>query len=220
MPRTVSTSDHIDRELAAAAIRKRQHGEKPTRDEMAALRRVEKKREEELRWQYYSSIPQKHWREMSGRQAKVINEQASRYGIPFSGRIIDLPAVVRALHDFLAENAGRLARDDETSDGDALERLRKVKAEMAEIERDRIRGDLIDVEQHRMTIEVVARAFKIETDSLPNLMADSVLTSLVKKGLEPDNPGAVLTEITKVLKNEVEQYLHRTAQTLKGLTEA
>ncbi len=39
---------------------------------------------------------------MSGRQAKVLQEQAARYGIPFGGSTIDLPEVVRALHDFLA----------------------------------------------------------------------------------------------------------------------
>ena len=63
-----------------------------------------------LRWRCYESIPQKDWIEMSGRQAKVLNEQAERYGLPFGSAVIHLPRLVRALHDFLAIHARRLAR--------------------------------------------------------------------------------------------------------------
>lgn len=55
---------------------------------------------------------------MSGRQAKILNEQAQRYGIPFDGAAIDLPRVVRALHDFLAVHARRLARSMARGDDD------------------------------------------------------------------------------------------------------
>src|ERR1043165_6628317 len=74
-----------DRQLLASALRKMTAKEELSRDEQAALRRYEKKKEERLRWEYYASIPQKHWRQMSGRQTKVINEQASRYNLPFGG---------------------------------------------------------------------------------------------------------------------------------------
>ena len=84
-----------------------------SRREREALKRHEKEQEEARRWQYYASIPQKHWRQMSGRQTKVLNEQAALYGIPFGGATVDLPKVVRAVHDFLAENAHKLARDDD-----------------------------------------------------------------------------------------------------------
>ena len=99
----------IDQDLARAALQKRRLGQRPTREEARALARVESAREEELRWEYYRAIPAKHWREMSGRQTKVLNEQAARYGLPIGGRTIDLPAVVAALHDFLAANARKLA---------------------------------------------------------------------------------------------------------------
>src|SRR6478672_11158033 len=97
-----SAADKLDKDLAAGAFKKLQAGQTPSAQEQAALKRYEKQREDKLRWQYYASIPQKHWREMSGRQAKVINEQADRYGIPFGGSTIDLKQVVHALHDFLA----------------------------------------------------------------------------------------------------------------------
>src|SRR5688500_9477443 len=106
-------SARLDKELAAKAYRKVMTGEQPTSQERAALRRYEHEQEETRRWQYYESIPQKHWRQMSGRQTKVLNEQAERYGIPFGGRTIHLPNVVRALHEFLARNARRLGTEED-----------------------------------------------------------------------------------------------------------
>ncbi len=116
----------MDRELAAEALAKRHKGLKPTQAERKSLARVEKAREEEQRWAHYGSIPQKHWREMSGRQRKVIVEQAEKYGIPFGDRVIDLPRVVRAFHDFLAANHVRLADkvDAETATADPADMCR------------------------------------------------------------------------------------------------
>ena len=56
---------------------------------------MKKLKEEQLRWRYYRTIPQKHWKVMSGRQTKVLAEQAQRYGLPFGSASIDLPAVVK-----------------------------------------------------------------------------------------------------------------------------
>jgi hypothetical protein len=134
-----SVSDKLDKGLVAQALRKVAQGEEPTPKERAVLRRYEKKQEETRRWQYYASIPQKHWREMSGRQSKVLNEQAARYGIPFGGPSVSLPDVVRALHDFLAANAAKLNGDDDAlmqGDGSpALERYREERAALARMDR-------------------------------------------------------------------------------------
>lgn len=69
------TADQLERKLAAEAFKKVVAGQKLTAREQAALKRYEKDRDEKLRWQHYRSIPQKHWRQMLGRQTKVINEQ-------------------------------------------------------------------------------------------------------------------------------------------------
>jgi len=103
------------------------------------LARIERAREEELRWQYYRTIPQRHWRAMSGRQAKVLREQAARYGLPFGERTVELPAVVRALHDFLAANAHKLAAD-EPDDPPALEKKREEDWRMARLKRHILEG--------------------------------------------------------------------------------
>src|SRR6186997_2738194 len=128
-PPAPDASARVDHDLVASAYRKVVNKQELSRAERAALKRHEKEKEERLRWQYYAAIPQKHWRDMSGRQTKVLNEQAARYGIPFGGANINLPAVVRALHDFLADNAYKLARDDDDmmqgNGSPALERYRE-----------------------------------------------------------------------------------------------
>lgn len=138
-PAALSVTEKLERESAARAYRKVMAGETPSRTEQASLKRFEKDKEENLRWQYYRSIPQKHWREMSGRQTKVLQEQAERYGIPFSERTINLPNVVRALHDFFRRNAQKLAEpDDALMAGEstpALERYREERAALARLDR-------------------------------------------------------------------------------------
>jgi hypothetical protein len=123
----------------ARAYRKVVNRQELTGAEREALKRHEKQKEERLRWQFYGSIPQKHWRQMSGRQTKVINEQAERYGLPFGGATISLPAVVRALHDFLADNAAKLAHEDDPlllgGSSPALERYREERAKLARLDR-------------------------------------------------------------------------------------
>ena len=104
-PKAVKQSELLDRRMAAIALKKSEMGESPSVQESAALRRVERAYEEETRWKYYSQIPQSHWAKMSERQPKILAEQQERYGLPFGGAVINLPAVVKALHDFLAEHA-------------------------------------------------------------------------------------------------------------------
>ena len=135
----VSASSISDSGVVARAYKKLMNREELTREEQRAVKTHEKDKEERLRRQYYSAIPHKHWKEMSGRQSKVIYEQAERYGIPFGGPTVNLPAVVRALHDFLSDNAAKLAREDDPlmqgSGSPALERYREERAAIARLDR-------------------------------------------------------------------------------------
>lgn len=131
--------------------------------ELRALKALDRRFEEDLRWVIYATIPQKHWLDLASptpsgrrRHAKVINEQAERYGLPFAGARVDLGAVVKALHDWLAANKHRLAAapsDDPLLNGGVtpgLERYRVARADVAEMDRDARRLDLIpaaDLEQ-------------------------------------------------------------------------
>ena len=169
-PASDTPSAQLDKELAAKALRKLMERKELTHAERAALARHEKEKEERLRWQYYGSIPQKHWRKMSGRQAKVLNEQAARYGIPFGGATIDLAAVVKAFHDFLAENAQKLARDDDEllqgAASPALERYREERAELAKLDRLERQDQLIPRPLMRQSFSRIAVILRAAGDNL------------------------------------------------------
>lgn len=159
-----------DKDLVARAYRKVMERKELTRQEAIALNRHEKEKEERLRWQYYGSIPQKHWRGMSGRQTKVINEQAQRYNIPFGGAVVSLPAVVRAFHDFLADNAVKLARDDDLLmqgvGSPALERYREERALIARLDRLEREGRLMPRDKVRESLGRIAAVVRSAGDGL------------------------------------------------------
>lgn len=150
----------VEQQLVRDAYKKVALNQPRSSREQAALKKHEKQREEQLRWRYYKAIPQKHWREMSGRQTKVLNEQAAHYGIPFGGPTINLPAVVRALHDFLADNAYKLARDDDPlmqgGGSPALEAYREERAKMARFDRLKQEGQLVPRDSVRAGLGRVA----------------------------------------------------------------
>ncbi|MDA7504041.1 hypothetical protein N8553_03570 [bacterium] len=164
-------SQQLDREMASRAYRKVMSGETLNAQERAALKRYEKEQEETRRWQYYESIPQKHWRQMSGRQTKVINEQAERYGIPFGGRTINLSKVVHALHEFLAANARRFMDDDDdllngNVSSPALERYREERAKLARLDRLEREQKLIPRDEIRQGLGQVAAILRTAGDVL------------------------------------------------------
>jgi hypothetical protein len=181
-----------DRRAAAEVYRKLLAGEELTVREQSALKRFEKDKEERLRWQYYASIPQKHWRDMSGRQTKVINEQAARYGIPFGGPTVSLPAVVRALHDFLADNAVKLSRDDDVlmqgNGSPALERYREERAAIARLDRLEREGQLLPRDEVREALGRIAAILRSAGDTLQRqygqAAADILLEALDDAGRE------------------------------------
>jgi hypothetical protein len=167
---TTDAASRIDSDLVTRAYRKVMDRQELSKQERSALKRHEKGKEERLRRQYYASISQKHWREMSGRQAKVINEQAERYGIPFDGPTVNLPAVVRALHDFLAENAVKLARDDDPlmqgGGSPALERYREERAAIARLDRLERESKLLPRQDVREAMGRVASVLRGAGDAL------------------------------------------------------
>jgi len=110
---------------------------------------------------------------MSGRQTKILHEQAERYGIPFGGRTISLPEVAKGLHDFLAANKHKLAAADEPIDPllngpptEALERLRLANAQIAELELARRHGALVEREAVRTGLSQIAGILRSAGDSL------------------------------------------------------
>jgi len=177
-----TAASQFDKDLVARAYRKVMDGGELSRQERTALKRHERDKEEQLRWKYYGAIPQKHWRQMSGRQAKVLNEQAERYGIPVGGPIVSLPAVVRALHDFLAENAVKLARDEDPlmqgTGSPALERYREERAAIARLDRLEREGNLIPRDQVRESLGRIAMILRGAGDAIQRQFGPAAVESL------------------------------------------
>ena len=117
-----------------AALEKRRKGDKPTREEAAALRRYEKQLEQQQAEKYYREIPKKLWHEWSKRQYKIILEQADRYDFPMlRGANIDLPAFVERFHDWLADIAPLLAATKKSgATSELIERLNIARAKREE----------------------------------------------------------------------------------------
>lgn len=145
-----TTSEQIERQAILVALQKQRSGQTITTQERATLKRFARKREEESRWEHYNKIPQKHWRDMSGRQANQLREQEERYGLPGGGRTVCLPDFIRAVYDFLARKKHILARADDEDlysavTSPALERLREETYKLRRLERLQREGQLVDL---------------------------------------------------------------------------
>lgn len=163
-----STSDRIEAQLVRAALEAVRRGETPSGDQRRALKRWEKRREEEQRLELLRSCPKRLYAELSGRQQKVLNDQAARYGVPIGvGKAeIDIGAVLRWMHDFLAENAQKLRLLDERSgddallmsgsDSPALEEYRRWAAREKELRVREMEGDLRRVDEVREGLAIIA----------------------------------------------------------------
>lgn len=156
-----------DNLLRIEALQAKSRGDHPSRFQLAGWKRADARDEEAKRWEYYATIPQKHWLEMCGRQRKVLVVQAEQYRIPFAGAVVDLRDVARAFSDFLAANARKLNAadsDDELLGGGnspALERYRDERAKLAKLdrlERERTLLPRDEVHQKMMRFAAIIRS--------------------------------------------------------------
>jgi len=127
------TARAIDQRLAMAALEKQRRGETPNREEMAALKRFERRRDEEARQKHLRTIRRGEWCRWAGRKSKVVHEHAMRFGLPLNGETIDVIALAPALHDLLDGRAGRVDSGDKPN-GELTPLERKRLAESRRIE--------------------------------------------------------------------------------------
>ena len=141
-----------DEQLAQSALRKEAAGQRPTREETRALARVRKRLDEESRRQHYATVPTNWWRQWSGRHWKVLKEQAARWGLPVEGKTIDLAAMAKWVHDFLAEHGQRLATLKEPARS-PLELKRHEDFLIRRAERLKLEGRLVDRQAARECLQ-------------------------------------------------------------------
>lgn len=163
-----SQAEQIDRALTSEALKKRQLGQQPNARELAALKRFEKRTEEQRRREYMATIPQKHWREMSGRQAKVINEQAALYGIPIAGATINLADVAKWIHDTLAEHGRKILASTEPGGDPDLE-LKRIKTTRQHFAHERDLGQWISREDVHAGLAIFAEGIRRAGEKLQRM---------------------------------------------------
>ena len=191
------SAEAIERDLAASALRKRAAGGRPTAQELAALRRVEAEQDEADQRRHLASVPKRLYREMSGRSDKVLLEQADRHGLPLRGKTVDLFALSRAFHDFLAANAHKLAVEkpiEGESKSQAERREKIAQANLREIRAREAAGELVPRDAvTRLFVQHVSEA-KAIFDQVP----DRVLAALPKR-LKPGVRRQVQEDVRKVV---------------------
>lgn len=121
-----------DKHLASLALKKIKGGANPSRDENAALRRVQLAMDEKKKWALYRAIPQADWCRLSGRQRKVLRDQARKLNLPMGAESIDLAVLLPALHDLFSRIDAGMVNGPAADDADA--RLKMARAEIAELQ--------------------------------------------------------------------------------------
>lgn len=121
----------------------------------------------------YHALPKLLWVRWSGRQHKVLNDQARLYGLPVGGPTIDLAEVARWLHNLLAEHgrkilAGDAADDVETGEtgSPALERKREVEYQLRLRDLAERDGTLADTGKLRQGLAAIAGVIRQCGDTL------------------------------------------------------
>ncbi len=159
--RSKSMAEEIDAELAESARKKRSAGEKPTREELGALRRAELQADREALDRHVQAVPKIMVAEAMGMQTVQLHRLADRWAVPLRGRHVNLLDVLRWLRDFLEENADRLDVDvTEGTSTAALERLRQRQADRIEMDLQTKRRQLRSVDEVRKTFEFIASVFR------------------------------------------------------------
>lgn len=140
------------------------------------------------------AVPKQVYESMSGRVTATLHDQADRYRLPLRGPTIDLFALVKRFHDFLAENKHRFIDDDPDVAGassPALEELRRVKCEQERIKLAAMETRYVDRSlvkeflgqlstQIRQTGDRAESLFGPDGRELVNQMIDAVEVSLAK----------------------------------------
>lgn len=144
----IAENDRIERALLAALADHR--GETLSKKDRVDLDWYRKKLAAELVDTSLESIPKKLYLKLSGRATRVINDQATLYGLPMGGPTVDLFALIRGFHDLLAKHSRTFV---DSGDDDDLKRA-KLKGEIEVLER---RAKILDGEINQQRSRYIDR---------------------------------------------------------------
>lgn len=134
MAKAKAVEDRTERAILALLAEHR--GQKLTTGQKSDLTWYQKQQAETIVENALADLPKKIYCKLSGRQVKVINEQAERYELPIGEATVDMYAAVAAFHDYLADHARAFGNDEDL-------RAEKIRKEIAVLER---RAKILDGE--------------------------------------------------------------------------
>ncbi|MGB7325949.1 MAG: hypothetical protein WBD31_13825 [Rubripirellula sp.] len=161
--------DRTERALLAAV--KKHRGGKLSQSESRDLAWWEKTHRESIIADALIAIPKGLYCQLAGRQHKVVDDAAERFGLPIGGATVDLFDAIEALHQLIADNSRSIipvnAGDDDGDSGDEVvyklklaelrEKVRKLEVtnerQMISLTHDR--GDSIDRQELRRLLQVL-----------------------------------------------------------------
>lgn len=141
-------SERIERALLAALAEHR--GERVTKKDRADLEWYRKQQAAELVEIALAEIPKKLYLKLSGRATRVVNDQASLYGLPMGGPTVDLYSLVSGFHDLLAKHSRTFSDEQD----DAGLKKAKLKGEIEVLER---RAKILDGEINQQRSRFIDR---------------------------------------------------------------
>ncbi|QDT08009.1 hypothetical protein K227x_64390 [Rubripirellula lacrimiformis] len=161
--------DRTERAMQAAI--KKHRGEKLSQSDSRDLAWWEKSQRESIVSDALVSIPKGLYCQLAGRQHKVIDDAAERFGLPIGGATIDLFDAIESLHTVIADNSRSIipvhAIDTDGADDEEMvyklklaelqEKVRKLQVhnERQNISLTHDRGDSIDRQELRRLLQVL-----------------------------------------------------------------
>ncbi len=158
--------NRLDRRQIKSAQERQAAGQQLSKVDTTLLRRLKDLSEELMFLEKSRRVPQRIYRLLCGRQAKELQEQATRHGLPFAGTSLDVVAIIRGFHDFLSRHRHRLATVDSdemqmrSGESPTLERWRLAKAKMAEIELEKKLETIIFLDSVRDSLITMAHVLR------------------------------------------------------------
>lgn len=164
--------NRLDRRQIKSAQERQAAGQQLSKVDATLLRRLKDLSEELMFLEKSRRVPQRIYRLLSGRQAKELQEQATRHGLPFAGTSLDVVAIIRGFHDFLSRHRHRLATVDSdemhmrSGESPTLERWRLAKAKIAEIELEEKLETIILIDSVRDSLITMAHVLRGVSEKL------------------------------------------------------
>lgn len=154
--------------LVKSARKKLERGEKPSREEQAAVRRKERAEADVTRREICSAIPKATWLEWGNLTHAQLKAQCVAHGFPGNDKTISIPAVATWLHEFIAKADPRAASNDYKG------RMLQAKAERAEIELQQLRERLMGRNEVSEFLRFVGSMYRNATKTLQQKFGPAV----------------------------------------------